>query len=199
MTSLLQPPIRTALNKDTICDCVSAIIKAYKNSQDSSYTKISNSLFGGFSHDSIFKFEMELLGIFIQGTDINTMEPVIAPKCLLQINGGHTAVGLANYLISVLAKHINIKGSVYQKNQSYLERTDHDYDSNVCPPEYFRLGVIDHVNKNDKEIHIETKNMPVANTGDGIALNGRASCLLYLCYGLDAVCLLMLWFRCCML
>ena len=37
------------------------------------------------------------------------MEPITAPKCLLQINGGHTAVDLVNVLISVLAKHINIK------------------------------------------------------------------------------------------
>ena len=79
VTSLLQPPIRIALSKDTIYDCVSAIIKAYKISQDLSYKKISNSLFLDFSHDSITKFGMGLLDIFIQGTDINTMEPIIAP------------------------------------------------------------------------------------------------------------------------
>ena len=188
VTSLLQPPIRLALNKDTIFDCVSPITKAYKYSQDSSYTKISNSLFGGFSHDSITKFGIELLGIFIQGTDTNTMEPIIAPKCLLQINGGHTAVDLVNWLISVMTKHINIKGSAYHKIQSYLERTDHDYDSNVSLPEYFKLGVLHHINKNDQEIQIETKSMPIANTGDGVVLNGRVSRLLCLCYGLDAPC-----------
>ena len=101
---------------------------------------------------------MELLGIFIQGTDTNSKEPIIAPKCLLLINGGHTVVDFVNCLISVIAKHINVKGSAY-KIQSYLERTDHDYDSNVSSQEYFQLGVIHHVNKNDKEIHIETKNI----------------------------------------
>ena len=116
------------------------------------------------------------------------MEPIIALKCLLQINGGHTAVDLANCLISVIAKHINIKGSAYHKIQSYLETTHHDYDSNVSPTEYFKLGVIHYVNKNDKEIDIETKNMPIANTGDGIALNGGTSLLLCLCYGFDAPC-----------
>ena len=45
VTSLLEPPIRIALNKDTIYDCVSAFIKAYKYSQDLSHTTISNSLF----------------------------------------------------------------------------------------------------------------------------------------------------------
>ena len=69
------------------------------------YTKILNSLFWGFSHDSITKFGMEVLGIFIQGTDINTTGPIITPKCLLKINSGHTAVDLANCLISVIAKH----------------------------------------------------------------------------------------------
>ena len=104
VTSLLQPLIRIALSKDTIYDCVNAIMKAYKNSQDSSYTKISNSHYWDVSHDSITKFGMELLGMSIQVTDINIMEPIIAPKCLLQINGGHTAVDLANCLISVIAK-----------------------------------------------------------------------------------------------
>ena len=66
VTTPLQQPIRIGLNKDTIYDCVTAIIKAYKNSQDLSYTKISDSLFWGFSHDSITKFAMELLGILIQ-------------------------------------------------------------------------------------------------------------------------------------
>ena len=139
VSSLLQPPIRIALNKDTIYDCVSTIIQAYKNSQNSSHKKISNSPFWGFRHDSITKFGMELLIIFIQGTDINTMKAIIATKCLLQINGGHTAV-------------------------------DHDYDSHVSPLEYFKLRAIHHANKNDKEIHIETKNMPIANTGDRVAL-----------------------------
>ena len=56
-----------------------------------------------------------------------------------------------------------------------MERTDHDYDLNISPPEYFKLRVIYHVNKNDKKNPTETKNMPIANTGDGVALNGRAS------------------------
>ena len=38
---------------------------------------------------------MELLGTFIEDTDINTIEPIIAPKCLSQINGDHTAVDVA--------------------------------------------------------------------------------------------------------
>ena len=59
------------------------------------------------------------------------------------MNSGNTAVDLANCLISVIAKHINIK-------------------------EYFNLGVIHHVNKNEKEIHIELKNIIIATTGDGL-------------------------------
>ena len=85
-------------------------------------------------------------------------------------------------MISVIAKYINIKGSAYHKIQSYLERTDHDYDSNVSSLEYFQLGVIHHVNKNDKEIHIETKNIRLAKTGDGFTLNGRTSRLDAPCY-----------------
>ena len=183
-------PIRIAWNKDTIYNCVSAIIKAFKCYHKSLqiltrfelYKDFKLYLFWGFSHDSITKFGRELLGIFIQGTDSITMEPTVAPKFPLQIKSGHTTVDLVNCLISVIAKHINIKGSAYHKIQSYLERTDHDYDSNVSSQEYFQLGVIHHVNKNDKEIHIETKNIWTANTGDGFALNGRTSRLDAPCY-----------------
>ena len=69
-----------------------------------------------------------------------------------------------------------------------MEITDHDYNWNVSPQGYFKLRVIHHVNKNNKEIHVDMTNMPIANTGNGIALNGRASCLLCLWYALDATC-----------
>ena len=59
------------------------------------------------------------------------------------MNSGNTAIDLANCLISVIAKHINIK-------------------------EYFSLGVIHHVNKSEKEIHTELKNIVIATTGDGL-------------------------------
>ena len=95
---------------------------------------------------------MELLGKFTQVTDVNTMEPIIVPKCLLQINGGNTAVNLAKCLILAIAKYINIKGSAYYKIQSYLERTNHDYDSHISLLEYFKLGVTYCVNKNNEEI-----------------------------------------------
>ena len=78
VTSLLEPPIRIALNKDTIYDCVSAFIKAYKYSQNLSYTTISNSLFLDFSHNLITNFGMELVGISIQRTGTNSKEPIIA-------------------------------------------------------------------------------------------------------------------------
>ena len=46
VSNLLRPPMKFALNEDIIYNCVSAITKAYKNSGYSSYTKISNSVFG---------------------------------------------------------------------------------------------------------------------------------------------------------
>ena len=80
------------------------------------------------------------------------MEPIIVPKCLLQINGGNTAVNLAKCLILAIAKYINIKGSAYYKIQSYLERTNHDFDSHISLLEYFKLGVTYCVHKNNEEI-----------------------------------------------
>ena len=55
----IQPPIRVALNKDTIYDCLSSITKTYAEMPHSKYTKIRNSLFWGFAHDSIIKFGMD--------------------------------------------------------------------------------------------------------------------------------------------
>ena len=46
----IQPPIRMALNKDIICDCVNTITAAYKNSPDSTYAKIASSLFWSFGY-----------------------------------------------------------------------------------------------------------------------------------------------------
>ena len=69
------------------------------------------------------------------------------------------AVDLAKCLVSILAERVKIKGTVYHKIQSYLARTDHDYNSNISPQEYFRLGLLHHVKKK-KKIHIETKIMP---------------------------------------
>ena len=66
---VLQPPIRYALNKDTIYDCVGAITQAYKHSENSVYSKINNALFWGLSHDAIIKFGIDFLGVFIQVTD----------------------------------------------------------------------------------------------------------------------------------
>ena len=85
---LIQPPIRIALNKDTIFDCVSSILKTYSEQPQKKYTKIKNSLFWGFAHDGILKLGMDFLGIFIQGTDEETVEPITAPHRLLHIKGG---------------------------------------------------------------------------------------------------------------
>ena len=89
--------LELALNKEIIHDCVSAVTEAYKSSQNSSYAKISNSV---FSHGSITKFECSFLAY-----SLKAMEPIIASKCLLQFTGDHTTL---DCLFSVKANHIKI-------------------------------------------------------------------------------------------
>ena len=92
--------LELALNKEIIHDCISAVTEAYKSSQNSSYAKISNSVFWSFSHGSITKFEWSFLAYSLQA-----MEPIIASKCLLQFTGDHTTL---DCLFSVKANHIKI-------------------------------------------------------------------------------------------
>ena len=182
---VLQPPIRYALNKDTIYNCVSAITKSYKERPDSVYSLIEDALFWGISHDAIIKFGVDYLGVFIQATDIQNIVPIIAPQQLMEIKGGHTAVDIANYIIDAIITHVSLKGSAYYRIESLLKERDDDYDPAVKPPNYFKLGTVQKVDFEQKKIFIDLKNMPVANTGDGVASNVKASRLLSRCYGLQ--------------
>ena len=92
----LQPPIRMALNKETIYNCVLAITETHRHDNNSQFAIIKDSIFWGFFHDSVSKFSMELVGVYLQGIDSDTVEPVIVPHGLRRIKGGYTAVDLGN-------------------------------------------------------------------------------------------------------
>ena len=183
----LQPPIRYALNKDTLYDCVAAITQTYKNSDDSVYQKIKSSLFWGFSHDAIIKFGVDYLGVFIQATDVENFIPVVAPQQLMQIKGGHTAVDIAENLIRAIAKQLDVTDSAFKFIGNMLEASDESYDSMQLFPAYMKLGKVFKLDVDNKEIHITLQNMPVANTGDGVASNQKAARLLAKCYGIQTL------------
>ena len=182
-----QPPIRYALSKGTIYDCVSAITEAYRKSPDCVYKKIDDSFFWGFSHDLIIKFGNDYLGVFIQGCDRDETAPVSALHKLAKIKGGHSAVDIANYLTGIITGYLSVPNSAFHCIGGILDENEKDYNPMVKPPEYMKLGTIQRVDIEAKEIYIELKNMPVANTGDGVFSNMKAARLLVLCYGLETL------------
>ena len=181
---LLMPPIRMALNPSTIYNCVQTITAGHRSSPSSAFQKVQKSPFWGFIHDSIIKFGMDFLGIFIKGVDSDTIRPVSTPLCLEHIKRGHTGVDLANYLVSAIASHLKVKDSAFNTISS--EVTALEGAAMEPPPEFFKLGTVKSVNQADKEIHIQLSDMPVANNGDGVATNGKAARLLSVCYVLDS-------------
>ena len=61
-----------------------------------------------------------VLGIFIKGTDPDSMKSVNAPKRLMKIKGGHTGVDLVNYLIGAIAEHSDVRNSAFNTIHSKL-------------------------------------------------------------------------------
>ena len=84
-------------------------------------------------------------------------------------------VDLANYLVDGITEHLDVRNSAFNTIHSKLDITD-GYDSMQKAPGYFKLKA--HVDLEDREIHIQLKDMPVANTGDGVATNRKAPRLL---------------------
>ena len=73
--NMLMPPIRMALNSETIHDCVKAITSSHVDSPSSDFQKIKKPNFWGFSYDSIIKFGIDFLGIFIKGVNCEEGTP----------------------------------------------------------------------------------------------------------------------------
>ena len=180
----LDPPLRVSLDEhdDHIYKCIDSIIQMKRSDPRSSYHKAHNSLFWGFSHDAINKFGKDLLGVFIQGVDQDTVEPIVCVERLKQIPGGHTGELVADHLVKVMCEVMSVQNSAFDEIGRYLEGSE-GYDDRIKPLDFFKLGKIIQVNREEMEIHIKLDNTPIANTGDGVASNGKASRLLYLCYG----------------
>ena len=179
----LDIPLRVSIDDhdDRIYQCVAAIIKSKQCNPNSTYAKIRKSAFWGFSHDGITKFSKDLLGVFLQGVDEDG-DPLVAVERLRRIPGGHTGETIAEHLVTVIADVLDVEKSAFDEIYRLLEGTD-GYDDRIKPPEFFRLGKILRIDQESKEIHIKAENTPIANTGDGVASNGKASRILCCCYG----------------
>ena len=81
-------------------------------------------------------------------------------------------------MINFIAKFINLESNAFAKVSDYLEGTD-GYDSSLTPPTYLKICTIETVQLEENEIIIlASNNLPCANTGDGVAVNGKAARLL---------------------
>ena len=77
-----------------------------------------------------------------------------------------------NDLLSFIISYNRIKESAYEMIQSHFIRSAGEESNSPLPPTYFKLGQLYEINGDKQEMHITLGNsMPVANTGDGIAVN----------------------------
>ena len=82
----------------------------------------------------------------------------------------------------MIADFLKVERSAYETINEYM-----DLETLERPPNYFRLGKVKKVNKETKEIFIDVStNMPIANCGDGVAVNNKAARILYELYGLES-------------
>ena len=69
-----------------------------------------------------------------------------------------------------------IKESAYETIQSHFSRSAVEEPSSPFPTTYFKLGHLYEINEDKLEIHSTRGNsLPVANTGDGVAVNKKAA------------------------
>ena len=80
-----------------------------------------------------------------------------------------------------------MSNSAFHTVGAILEENDQDYDSMKKPSDYMKLGKLDRIDYESKEIFIKCSNLPVANTGDGVSSNMKAARLMTACYGLDTI------------
>ena len=93
---------------------------------------------------------------------------------------------LANEIIANVAEVLNLKSSGYQELPKYFCDRAVDCVDYVdpIPPNYFKLGSLAKVDEEKKVITIKAaENLPVGNTGDGVAVNVKGATVLRDLYG----------------
>ena len=122
----------------------------------------------------------------VRGID-SSLNPLNVPYALRQMKGGVASFDTANELLSFIISYNKIKESAYETIQSHFARSAWEESNSPVPPTYFKLGQLHEINEGKQEIHITLGNsMPVANTGDGIAVNKKAARILLDLYGIKS-------------
>ena len=103
------------------------------------------------------------------------------------MKGGVAAFDTANDLLFFVISYHKIKESAYETIQSHFARSAGEEPNSPLPPTYFKLGQLYEINEDKQAIHIILGNsMPVANTGDGVAVNKKAARILLDLYGIKS-------------
>ena len=122
----------------------------------------------------------KIIMVFLRGVNCETYKPFTLPYCLKGIRGGTNGYDLVEALFQVFSNFTNVKDNAFDTINNYRVANE----TSVQPPTYFKLGTVLNVDNDNKQIHIEIKNAPVAICGDGVAVNNKASRLLHVLYGM---------------
>ena len=182
--ALIPAPVKLALNTHNINDVQRAILDAYRFDEKTSICEtMRKSPFWSLMHDGISKFGTEFNGVCLRGID-DEYDPIAVPFILQQMKGGVNAFDTASAIIENIAQKLSVVNSAASEIETYMAM--HFPDQLIPkPPSYFKLGKLGDIEDEGKKIHINlSDDMPICNTGDGVAVNVKAARVLRDCYGM---------------
>ena len=144
--------------------------------------------FGQLLTYGISKFSTEYNGVVLRGVN-QQLEPFHVTYGLRKMKGGVDAHDTADDIIKVRVEYYPVPDHALATVISMLDELEEKGDDTIrpTPPLYLKLGKILHIDVAKQEIHVELhKNMPIANTGDGVGVNIKAVCVLQELYGIKA-------------
>ena len=186
------PPVsKVQLNGHNIPKAERAILDTYRyDTEKSFYTDFRKSPYYSILHDGISKFGHELNGVYMRGIN-DDHKPFSVPFCLNKMKGGVTGMDTAHEILANVATVISSSASAYHTVcKSFLEVYGGN-DPNYIPPKppnYFKIGQLREIDHSKKEITIRvSEKFPVANIGDGVAVNVKAAKILRDLFGFFAL------------
>lgn len=178
-TVCAEVPQECCLDKNNILKYEKCILKAYQEDPNGLFKKVTKDCqYWGIMHDGIQKFSIEYNGMFISAVDPDTFKLMLLPFRLMPMKGGPNAHDVIQSLFLAFHKLLQVDDSAF-----VTVRKNPDLENCADIPVYFKLGKLQSVQS--KEIHIEMSDrLPIANCGDGVGVNVKASRVGSQLYGL---------------
>ena len=111
------------------------------------------------------------------------------PFCLTKLKGGVSAYDTADAIIQNVIDVVHLEKNAYTEIQQYFNDASMDSATYIAPapPIYLKFGTLLEVNEQQKEIHVAgSPDLPIGNTGDGVASNVKAGRILRILYGFNS-------------